>query len=96
MATEQDAVITELNDKVERLIKRYIDSLEKERTLGEEVSRLQQQMRELESETQRLNKEIKTLKVANAISVGGGNSEARMRVGQIVREIDKCITLLNS
>ena len=41
-------------------------------------------------------KEIKTLKVAKAISTGEGSAEARNRINQLVREIDKCIALLNN
>ena len=71
MTAKQDAVINELNTKVERLIKLYISSLDK-------------------------NREIKTLKVAAAISTGEGSSEAKNRISQLVREIDKCIALLNN
>ncbi|MDR2130539.1 MAG: hypothetical protein LBP56_05150 [Odoribacteraceae bacterium] len=93
---EQDIVISELTYKVEQMIQLYIASQEQRRALEAEVSQLQQQVQELKSGAQRLNEEIKTLKVAGAISAGEGTSEARVRIGQLVREIDKCITLLNS
>ena len=78
MTAKQDAVINELNTKVERLIKLYISSLDKNREMDSEM------------------KEIKTLKVAAAISTGEGSSEAKNRISQLVREIDKCIALLNN
>jgi outer membrane murein-binding lipoprotein Lpp len=96
MMAEQNIVISELNYKVGQLIEQYIASREQKSALEKEVLRLRQQVQDLEGETQRLNNEIKTLKVANAISAGEGSSEARVRIGQLVREIDKCITLLNS
>ena len=77
MTAKQDAVINELNTKVERLIKLYISSLDKNREME-------------------LHEEIKTLKVAAAISTGEGSSEAKNRISQLVREIDKCIALLNN
>jgi predicted nuclease with TOPRIM domain len=89
-------VVNELYDKIERLIKLYKISQDKKRDLDVEVSRLQQQVRESRGEVQRLNEEIKTLKVAGAIATGEGNHDARVRIGQLVREIDKCITLLNN
>ena len=78
MTAKQDAVINELNTKVERLIKLYISSLDKNREMDSEME------------------EIKTLKVAAAISTGEGSSEAKNRISQLVREIDKCIALLNN
>mgnify|MGYP006939912782 CR=1 FL=1 len=44
-----------------------------------------------------LNEELKTARVANAISGSSDDSyEAKMRINQLVREIDKCIALLNN
>ena len=50
----------------------------------------------MKSENMKLHEEIKTLKVATAISTGEGSSEAKNRISQLVREIDKCIALLNN
>ncbi len=43
-----------------------------------------------------LNNKLKTTRVASAISEGNGSYEAKMRINQLVREIDKCIALLNN
>ena len=50
----------------------------------------------MKSENMKLHEEIKTLKVVAAISTGEGSSEAKNRISQLVREIDKCIALLNN
>ena len=50
----------------------------------------------MKSENIKLHEEIKTLKVATAISTGEGSTEAKSRISQLVREIDKCIALLNN
>ena len=92
MTAKQDAVINELNTKVERLIKLYISSLDKNR----EMKELRIQIERMKSENMKLHEEIKTLKVATAISTGEGSSEAKNRISQLVREIDKCIALLNN
>lgn len=94
--TEQNILISELNLKVERLIKSYVTLQEQKRDMDAEVLRLQRQKQDLTSEKQQLEKEIKTLKAANAISAGKGTPEARAQIGQLVREIDKCINLLNN
>ena len=96
MTAKQDAVINELNTKVERLIKLYISSLDKNREMDSEMKELRIQIERMKSENMKLHEEIKTLKVAAAISTGEGRSEAKNRISQLVREIDKCIALLNN
>ena len=94
MTAKQDAVINELNTKVERLIKLYISSLDKNREMNSEMKELRIQIERMKSENMKLHEEIKTLKVAAA--TGEGSSEAKNRISQLVREIDKCIALLNN
>ena len=96
MTAKQDAVINELNTKVERLIKLYISSLDKNREMDSEMKELRIQIERMKSENMKLHEEIKTLKVVAAISTGEGSSEAKNRISQLVREIDKCIALLNN
>ncbi len=96
MTAKQDAVINELNTKVERLIKLYISSLDKNREINSEMKELRIQIERMKSENMKLHEEIKTLKVAADISTGEGSSEAKNRISQLVREIDKCIALLNN
>ena len=96
MTAKQDAVINELNIKVERLIKLYISSLDKNREKDSEIKELRGRIEQMKSENMKLHEEIKTLKVATAISTGEGSSYAKKRISQLVREIDKCIALLNN
>lgn len=96
MTTRQDAVINELKLKVEKLIKLYIASLEKNKSLENQLSELAQQVNDLKSESRTLNDELKNQKVASAISGGEGSYQAKLRINQLVREIDKCIALLNN
>ncbi|MEI3154427.1 MAG: hypothetical protein V8S95_04440 [Odoribacter sp.] len=96
MAAKHDAVINELNFKVDKLIKLYISSLEENKSLESKIQTLQSELESLQKEKQDLNNKLKTTKVAKAISEGDGSYEAKMRINQLVREIDKCIALLNN
>ena len=96
MTAQENAVINELKKKVEQLITLYISSLERHRELEAEVKAVRDRLETLKNENNKLKEEIKTLKVAKAISTGEGSAEARNRISQIVREIDKCIALLNN
>ena len=96
MTEIEENIIKELNLKIEQLIKRYISSLDKNKNLEAEIQALRNRIEQLKGENSRLNENIKALKVANAISTGDGSSEAKIRISQLVREIDKCIALLNN
>lgn len=97
MALKHDAVINELNFKIDKLIKLYISSLEQKKEQEGRIGNLQSELENLKRENKELSEELKRTKVANAISGSDGNSyEAKMRINQLVREIDKCIALLNN
>ena len=96
MAAKHDAVINELNFKIDKLIKLYISSLEQNKSLESKIQDLQSELENLQRENKDLNNKLKTTRVANAISEVNGSYEAKMRINQLVREIDKCIALLNN
>ena len=96
MAAKHDAVINELNFKIDKLIKLYISSLEQNKSLESKIQDLQSELENLQRENKDLNNKLKTTRVASAISEGNGGYEAKMRINQLVREIDKCIALLNN
>ena len=96
MAAKHDAVINELNFKIDKLIKLYISSLEQNKSLESKIQDLQSELENLQRENKDFNNKLKTTRVASAISEGNGSYEAKMRINQLVREIDKCIALLNN
>ena len=65
MAAKHDAVINELNFKVDKLIKLYISSLEENKSLESKIQTLQSELESLQKEKQDLNNKLKTTKVAN-------------------------------
>jgi FtsZ-binding cell division protein ZapB len=98
MTERQESVLNELKFKVERLIKQYRSSLERNQIQEGNIKALSLEIEALKNENKSLSEELKTAKIANAIS-GGNNSgsyQAKMRINQLVREIDKCIALLNN
>ena len=96
MAAKHDAVINELNFKIDKLIKLYISSLEQNKSLESKIQDLQSELENLQRENKDLNNKLKATRVASAIAEGNGSYEAKMRINQLVREIDKCIALLNN
>ena len=95
MAAKYDAVVNELDYKIDKLIKLYIHSLERNKDLENTIRDLEGRLEEKEKERQDLNKLLKSTRLANALSSGEGSAEAKLRINHLVREIDKCIALLN-
>ena len=97
MAVKHDAVVDELRFKIEKLVKLYIFSLEQNKNLESKIQELQAELENAHKEKLELDRKLKITKVANAISGGDENSsEAKIRINKLVREIDKCIALLNN
>ena len=96
MAAKHDAVINELNFKIDKLIKLYISSLEQNKSLESKIQDLQSELENLQRDIIDGLKKLIIIRVASAISEGNGSYEAKMRINQLVREIDKCIALLNN
>ncbi len=89
-------IVEQLKNKCIRLIDRY------EQTKTETV-RLHQELETLKEELQRerafitvLKEKNKRLQLAEAFKVASEDTnDAKMKIGRLVREIDKCIALLN-
>ncbi len=85
-----------LNSKIDELIQRY-NNLEQENinlnTLNEEYEKL---LQEHEAEIKELEKKYERLKLTGAL-LGDGEmrQEAKKKITELVREIDKCIALLD-
>ena len=89
-------MLEEVRKHIEELIARYeAEKVENERLRGElhackeTGDALRRQVLELEST-------IDTLKLTEAFTVGGDNRAAKEKLDQLIREVDKCISWLES
>ena len=89
-------IVESLKEKVAKII-------DDNRSLRQELSRLTedyakavQEKRACEENVRRLNRRIETLEISGGLA---GNHEdrriARLRVNKLLREIDKCLALMN-
>ena len=92
----ESPVIKTIREKVQRLIADNRMLREECRKLGEQKDKLRVEKRELEAKIIRLEKRVEILELRESVE---GNSEnaklARARVNRLMREVDKCIALLN-
>lgn len=89
-------IVSELRGKISRLISLYHGlKLEKE-TLVREKMELVERVEALSKENEMYKHQYDTLKLAKTFAAGSGDSQqAKHKISQMVREIDKCIALLN-
>lgn len=92
-----------MKEVVDRLKHKINILLDNHQQLKKEKFILDQRLLELESElshsksiTEELQEKNQILKLSKSIQIDGkDDSQARKKINQLVREIDKCIALLN-
>jgi len=96
MEVKSIEIVSELRGQISRLITLYQDlKLEKEKLVHEKMTLLEQ-VETLNKENEEFKHQYDTMKLAKTFAVNTGDSQqAKNKISQIVREIDKCIALLN-
>ena len=61
-----------------------------------EIESLKQTINEQKQIIRQLEDKFKSLKIAKTLETKEGNVEAKLKINELVREIDKCIGLLNT
>lgn len=85
-----------LEDKIDRLVERYRTEKKENEMLRNEISRLTRQLEDASVSYAGLEEQYNKLKMAKTLEASSEDvHETKLRINQIVREIDKCITLLN-
>jgi hypothetical protein len=96
MDSNENQLVIQLKEKIETIVSMLEKSEEDRCRLQKEKLQLTEQIKLKATAFEELERRYETLKLAKAILGSGENShDARIRVNRIVREIDKCIALLN-
>ena len=96
MTNDKESVINNLKSNILRLRSLYEKGKETNYLLEKEKVELSAKLLQKEREIESLETKLNTLKLAKSIS-GENNDmqDAKVKVNNLVREIDKCIALLN-
>ncbi len=90
-----DLVVT-LEEKIDQLVDRYKSEKEENRILRSQISQLTVQLEKSNSSYAQLEERFNNLKISKSLEASSEDvHETKVRINQIVREIDKCIALLN-
>lgn len=89
-------LVVKLEEKIDLLVERYRTEKEENRMLRGQITQLTRQLEEASSSHASLEEKFNNLKISKSLEVSSEDvHETRVRINQIVREIDKCIALLN-
>ncbi len=85
-----------LNKKLDELLERYIDLKTQNSELKTENEKLKLMLQENEERIKILETKYERVKLLGALTGGGENAtEAKKKINELVREIDRCVALLN-
>ncbi len=89
--------IFDLKKQVDLLLSRYEELRLRNIKIDNEKEILLKKVNDLEREVKELTKRLEVVDVVQGISVKDGDSAsfARTKINNLIREIDKCISLLN-
>lgn len=96
MTPELENVITYLKLNIQKIKELHSKSVSENDQLRDEIVRLTAKIEEKENENEQLEKKYESLKLAKVIAASSTDAhEAKIKLNRIVREIDRCISLLN-
>jgi len=88
--------LTEVINKVEKLGSRYAEASKENEQLLSEIAQLKSQLRQKDNEISDLLEKQNLIKMAKALPSDESRKDVKLKINDMVREIDKCIALLNS
>ena len=90
------SIVSGIELKLQKLIDRQKELIEKVEKYRKEIQELNNIHHEQTAEIIKLTEQYKILKLSKTIETKEGAVEAKAKINELVREIDKCIGLLNT
>ncbi|MDP1622435.1 MAG: hypothetical protein Q8M08_08855 [Bacteroidales bacterium] len=91
-----DALVSGIEDKLGKLIEQNLIQRADNKRYITELQDLRKEINEQKNTIRQLEDKVKTLRITKTLETKEGNVEAKLKINEFVREIDKCIGLLNT
>jgi len=85
----------EVESKILQLIEKHKELKNKNKELKNKNKELRQIIEKLEIKTKEQTEQIVQLKLSDSLGKSTNNTDIKLKINELVREIDKCICLLN-
>ncbi|HPS46364.1 MAG TPA: hypothetical protein PKZ21_04250 [Bacteroidales bacterium] len=87
---------TDIENKIKKIVDLQSQLKKGNNHLIQEVHALKNIIEDQKVIIENLEKKLKILKIAKTLEIGKDNQQAKLKINELVREIDKCIALLNN
>ncbi|MDP3453214.1 MAG: hypothetical protein Q8R90_09690 [Bacteroidales bacterium] len=96
MNTDYQNVINSLKAKIELIISSYEQTVADNQRLTQEITVCREELNNSINKNRELEEKVNRLQLVEAFKSSSTDvREAKQKIGKIIREIDKCIALLN-
>ena len=92
---ETAEMVAGIEEKIYRMIAAHRQLTVENENLSRENEAISRQLDEQKQINEALEKKLNILKTVKTIENKGGTAESKAQIGRLLREIDKCIGLLN-
>jgi dsDNA-specific endonuclease/ATPase MutS2 len=89
-------MLEDIKSNIARLIALYEAERQKAATLEERLRQSEEKSLEYKKQITDLNQQIANLELMHAFQAAGDPAASRERIGKLIKEIDRCIKLLES
>ena len=90
-----DILVNSIAEKVKKLIAKHNDLIAENSELKAKQKNLLESLENQNNLIEQLKEKNRNLKIAKSVKLEEGNGEVKNKIDELVREIDKCIGLLN-
>ena len=96
MSVESQIVIQKLKGHIEQIISKYELALSENISLKEELEKHKTDLEEKNNKIKELEQKVELMQLGDAFKASSEDvKEAKKKIARIVREIDKCISMLH-
>ena len=94
--TDSEQIITRFSTRVRQLILQFKETKKENQELYAMVDKRDAEIKQLKAQLAQAQNDYNSLKMARMLEITDGDlEEAKKRVAKLIREVNKCITLLS-
>lgn len=90
-----ETIVADIERKATRLLEENARLRAKEKSLAEELRDMQEQTKQQNTIISNLKEENKLLKLGEKLTQKGDTTELKLRINQLIRNIDKSLAMIN-
>lgn len=95
MAENIKTIVKEIDYKVRKLKHDHEQAVNTIKLQEEQISTLENKIQQQKEEIEHINQKIKLIKLSKTIENKRDLTQTKLKINELVREIDNCISLLN-